>query len=247
MALKSSFRHGLYLLVGLSLSARALVAAPAAPNNDLIPGWGHFLNADGDCSYQLDDEQLTINVPGTAHDLSAEQGLMNAPIVIQEMLGDFTVQVKISGDFEPGDAVVAGRSPYQGAGLMLGQDVRNYIRLERGTYVKTETGQSFPYANFEVRLNGQLVRIGQANDYPLEAGQDTILKIERHGDTVSGAVSTDGEDWHALGDKPFRMARKLFVGVTAVNASTAPFSPQFADLKVEGQKVEDNAVADAPK
>ncbi|MBV9467956.1 MAG: DUF1349 domain-containing protein [Abitibacteriaceae bacterium] len=222
--LRRSFILGAILFMGLSTMA--------ATNAD-IPGWGRFLDPDQDCSYDLDNGQLTVHVPGTAHDLSAEQNQMNAPRVLQIVSGDFTAQVKVSGVFQPRTAVVPGRLPYQGAGLVLGQDIKNYVRLERATFVQPNTGRSFHYANFEVRVNGQLLRMGQAHDYPLVEDQDTYLRLERRGNQIFGAVSQDGQNWHDLGTKTFPTGPKLFAGIDAVNACNTPFNPQFSELKVQ--------------
>ncbi len=203
--------------------------APAKPG--VIPGWGRWLDPSKDCKWRLDGGKLAIAVPGTAHDLSVEQGLMNAPMVMQEANGDFTVQVKVSGDFAPGKPLVQGRAAYQGAGFAVAQDNNNYIRLERAVYNRAD-GQGFHYVNFEVRLNGQVVRLGQSSDYPVPAEVPVYLKLERSGAQMRGSVSGDGQNWKAIGIKAFTAAPKLYVAVSAVNASDAPFAPQFESLKL---------------
>jgi regulation of enolase protein 1 (concanavalin A-like superfamily) len=233
------FRPILLLLPALLIASPVLRAAdePAPPAQEapkdpnLIPGWGKWTDADRDCKYRLDAGKLSIWVPGTAHDLSVEQNKMNAPMVLQDVQGDFSIQVQVSGTFAPGAANVAGRTPYQGAGLVLAADNRNYLRMERAVY-KRGDGQNFHYVNFEVRLNGQVVRLGQVADFQIEDRIPMFLRLDRRGTQVQGYASEDGENWQSVGTKTFVATPKLIAGVAAVNASTTPFTPQYSSLKL---------------
>ncbi len=224
-----------WMFSGVPATAQEQPQGAAPGQSVVIPGWGTFRDRDGDCHAEADGEQLVIEVPGTPHDLSIEQGIVNAPVVLQEANGDWTLQVKVSGTFRPGNPNVTGRRSYQGAGLLVAANIENYIRLERGTYLAENTGEHVNYVNFEVRLDGQLVRLGQATDYQLKAEQDVYLKMTRRGEKFSGSVSHDGAKWHELGDKPLTDAPKLFVGVAAINASTSYFAPEFSGLKLTQQ------------
>jgi regulation of enolase protein 1 (concanavalin A-like superfamily) len=210
-------------------------AKDAADAKNIVPGWGQFHDVVGDCQYRLEEGVLTIEVPGAAHDLSVEQGQMTAPAVLQEVRGDFKIVVKVDGQFTPGRPLVPGRPAYQGAGLVLALNLNNYIRLERGTFIQPGAPQSPPYANFEVRLNGQVVRIGQTTDFTLTEGRPTYFKIEKQGESILGFVSEDGKQWYALGEKNLPPSEKLMVGVAAINASDAPLTPQFSEHKLTNE------------
>src|SRR5256885_16281855 len=77
-----------------------------------LRGWGKALDPDGDCKFIVQKGRLTIGLPGTDHSLSCERGQMNSPRVLQEIEGDFIVQVKVSGTFPTGaTSVVPSRLP----------------------------------------------------------------------------------------------------------------------------------------
>src|SRR6476619_733909 len=54
-----------------------------------VVGWGQFIDPDDDCAWRLKNNTLTILVPGREHDLGAERGVMNAPRIMQQIVGDF--------------------------------------------------------------------------------------------------------------------------------------------------------------
>ena len=91
---------------------------------------GQVINPDGDSQILLDQRNATITVPGSAHDLSAELNLVNAPRVLQSVEEDFIAEVTVAGTVRPaGEPTVPGRPPFNGAGILLWQDEGNYVRL----------------------------------------------------------------------------------------------------------------------
>ena len=136
---------------------------------------------------------------------------MNAPRVLQEVEGDFVLEVRVTGTFEPGDQAIAERLPYHAAGLLLMKDEQTYVRLERAAMA--DGGQAYPYANFELREDGQVSRFGRTSDAPLEEGRGTLLRMERHGAKIRGAVSQDGTTWVDLEAKTVALPKKLRVGL----------------------------------
>ncbi len=124
-----------------------------------LKGWGVVVDPDGDCQIGLEKETLTISVPAKMHDLSIEVDNMNAPRVLREMEGDFIAQLKVSGKVRhTGNRTSEHYFAYHGAGLLLWQDERNYIRLERAS-VNREGEGVFHYANFELRKDGKRVDV----------------------------------------------------------------------------------------
>lgn len=208
---------------------RTAPEAQTDPNQ--IRGWGRWQDPDRDCRAKVEAGKLLVWVPGTAHDLSVEQNKMNAPMVLQEAQGDFDIEVKLSGTFTPGEANVQGRTPYQGAGLVMALDNRNYIRLERAVYVGNDR-QGHHYVNFEVRLNGQVSRIGQATDFPVPENVPVALRLKKRGTQVQGQVNITGDNWEQVGIKAFTDGAKFQAGVAAVNATNLPLTVQFENIKV---------------
>ena len=223
-------------VVLFSAASRAADETPtpdAKSDANQIPQWGLWQDPDADCKYVVEKKKLTLTVPGWEHDLSAERVKMNAPRIIQEGGADFAIQVKISGDFKPGGPVAPNRPAYQGAGVFIMLDNRNYIRLERAAYVKPNTTQPIHIMSFEARLNGAVQRFGAAPDNRVEANTPLYFRMERHGKKVYGAVSQDGEEWQVLDIKTLSDAPKLTTGIFAVNLSTNEFQPRFEEFKVE--------------
>lgn len=200
-----------------------------------LPGWGMAADPDGDCQFFLADRTLLIQVPGAkAHDLAAEIGRTNAPRVLQEVRGDFTLQVKVEGRFTPGSASSqAGRTGYNGAALVALADAKNVVTLARAV-LHHEGGNKAPYANFEIRSGGELKRIGLTGDQALPQNGPVFLRLERRGNQFLGAVSTDGVKWSTLEPKPVPADWPLTLqaGVAAISTSEEEFSPRFSKLQL---------------
>jgi regulation of enolase protein 1 (concanavalin A-like superfamily) len=69
---------------------------------------------------------------------------------------------------------------------------------------------------------------------PLDPEKAAWLRLARRGNDVAGFVRRDPEDWKALEPKSVELSRKLKIGVYAVNASEAAFSPNFPQWKMVG-------------
>lgn len=192
-----------------------------------LRGWGQIVDPNRDCQIRQDGRRLTIGIPAKTHDLNPEAGGMNAPRVLRDIEGDFIAQVKVSGKLRPAENQTVERFfPYQGAGLLLWQDARNYVRLERAA-IHRQDG-IIQYANFEMRKDGELLG-SPSVQLPDE---DLYLRIERRGDRICGAISPDGDTWHYLKPIPGTFARRVKVGVIAVNTSTDRFNPVFQELEI---------------
>src|SRR5262245_21462329 len=118
---------------------------PTAPDQkpETVPGWGTATDPVGDCTFKADAGKLTVTVPAGTHDLNQALGGMKAPRVLRDVQGDFTVQVKVTGEFNPGDKpAAANTTAFNGAGLLVWQDEKNYLRLERNAFWVAQTGQN---------------------------------------------------------------------------------------------------------
>jgi regulation of enolase protein 1 (concanavalin A-like superfamily) len=218
------------LAVVLALAAGVSAAAPAPEDKATLKGWGKAVDPDGDCTIEAGPDGLAITVPGKDHDLGAERGKMNAPRVLRPVDGDFIVQVRVTGKFEPGDPDSDQRAAFNGAGLLVMKDDKTYVRLERATYHRG--GEPTVYTVFEVRKDGQLDRFAQPDDYPLDPVKETYLRLERRGDTVIGALTQDRDKWHYLAPREVDLGKQVQVGVAAVNTSKKEFAPRFDGLKL---------------
>lgn len=233
-------RAGLVLaIIGITLGATlAQESEKGGGETKPLGPWGKPENPEGDCRFEINDERLVVTVPGgpVPHDLSAELGNMNGPRVLREIEGDFTIEVCVDGEFNPGgESSQQGRTGYTGAGILVMADDENYVRLERAT-LQAGSGPARPYANYEIRIDGRCQRFGTTGDARIEAGRPTWLRVQRQGDLMKGSVSHDGKTWQDLEPKelPANWPNKLRIGVGAVSTSKTDFTPAFSGLAVEG-------------
>ena len=112
--MKTNLLTAIFITLSLFLPVRADEAdikgttsppAEKKPEIKKIKGWGSPIDPAGDCAFTTEGDKLTITVPGEGdpHDLSSELTSTTAPRVLQPLQGDFTLQVKVEGEFAPGD------------------------------------------------------------------------------------------------------------------------------------------------
>ncbi len=200
-----------------------------------LKGWGTVVNPSKDCEFKPDGNRLTIVVPASKHDLSIEAGDVTAPRVLREIEGDFIDQVKVAGNVvHRGERTSDRYLAYHGAGLLLWQNERNYLRLERAAIVRE--GDVLHYSNFDVRQDGQ--HDAPAAEIP---DQDTYVRVERKGNRILGATSQDGVHWQYFDAVTVDWPRRIKLGVAAINTSTEAFKAEFSELEIyKREKTEDS-------
>jgi regulation of enolase protein 1 (concanavalin A-like superfamily) len=215
-------------------------ATIAAPLREVTkkPVWGTFEDPDKDCTFKEENTGLSITIQGKDHDLAVERGKMNSPRAVQPVDGDFVIQVKVTGRFEPRQMDTTERSAYHGAGIFVRKDDSNYITLDRATY--WDGTQNQVYANFELRAGGQIERFGSPNDLRLDNTQDTWLKIERKGNEFKAYATQKAGEWQALGARTLEAPKQIHVGVAARNSSLEPFTPRFSEFKLSKDNLQKN-------
>ncbi|TWT91976.1 DUF1349 domain-containing protein [Stieleria varia] len=203
------------------------IAEDASP---LIEGWGQTIDPDGDSQVHLDGQCLTIGFGPGPHALDAEGGRMNSPRVLQDLAGDFSIEVTVDGDLPlpvlDGVKTVA----YISGGLFLIQDDKNYIRFERASF--TRNGTVWHYANFEQRIDAKRTRMGLFADFPLQPNIPVELRLEVKGESVRALVRHVGDDWHELGIARMRNRDRLLAGVSGVKTDPGRAEVKFRDLNV---------------
>ena len=191
--------------------------------------WTDIVDPDGDCKVELDEREnrLMMIVPGKTHLLSAEIGRMNAPRVLRDINGDFDVNVRVSGTNHPGGkATTTLYPPYHGAGILLWQDSRNYVRLEIATDLNH--GKARPYVNFEYRRDGALEF---SRGIPNNDGSSQ-LRLKRRGDEILASFGPDGVRWTSFDPLIVMLKDRLEVGVSAINSSTKPLTAELEGVEV---------------
>jgi regulation of enolase protein 1 (concanavalin A-like superfamily) len=204
-----------------------LSAARAEQKPGGLTLWGDVTDPEDHCTIQVKNGGISLEVPGSHHDLNAEIGKYNAPRILQDVEGDFVVQVKVAGEFQPEEpSTREGAIPFNGAGLLIWLDADNFIRMERGAGLRNNKIGAFLL--FECyQPGGRTTR----NNARLDQG-DVYLKIERHGNRIDGFSSTDGRDWTEA--KPMNVAwpARVKVGLDAVNSAFSPFSVRFEEFSL---------------
>jgi regulation of enolase protein 1 (concanavalin A-like superfamily) len=200
-----------------------------------IPGWGKVIDPDGDCSVKASNGKVTISVPDTLHNLSPVIG-SNSPRVLKDVEGDFTATVKVTGDFIPGEkATKPSGYPFVGAGLLIWQDEKNCIRLERNSWWMADQKTHACYTPLvEYFKDGvdQGTNPGSTTNEFFK-GPSTFLRLERKADKVNAYYSHDGKDWILAKQITVDLPAKLQVGVAAVNSSDKPLAVEFEQFKIE--------------
>lgn len=220
------------LLIGLTLAAGA-PAPKDSSRDELQREWGTPVDPDGDCRFRPDRGRLRITVPGTPHVMAAERGTTNGPRVVREIEGDFTVEVRVSGDFPKDEkSLVEGRWAFYGAGLLVWADETNYVRLERAKMRNPQTGWRC-YPSWEQREDGKVARGWNFADGALDETKPAQLRITRTGEILKAEVSEDGKKWRELpATLTVNFGKKVQVGVVALQNTAAGYEPTFDAFKV---------------
>ena len=234
--MKTNLSPALFVIAASLLTSQTFADDARHTSNANISDWGKPTDPDGDCKFFRAPGELLISVPGSngPHDLATDVNKTNAPCVLKAVSGDFSIQVKVDGRFAPGTKTsLPGRFAYNGAGLLLMADASNVVCLARGVFQRPGD-EPKTYANFEKRVGGELERIGDAADHALPATGPVFLRLARHGQTIFGWVSTDGNKWDALPPKvlPDSWPNKLSVGIVAISTSEQEFNPRFSSFKL---------------
>lgn len=216
----------------LLLATCTVFAAPAPKDS-----WQQ-VDPDHDCKFARKRGTVTIELPGTDHDLAPKRKRFNAPQLLRDVEGDFIVQVRVCGSFHPSaKSSVDGEEPSVAAGLVLIPANENCIRLEYGAYRRKENQRNCP----AFRMRGERV-LGLEMDWDVSWKKDNrarneehiYLKLERRGHFIYEAISPDGEEWsYQFRVEDHDLPAKVKVGLAACSTSTEPFKPHFDNFKLQ--------------
>jgi len=209
----------------LVLAFNATRAQDAKPPT--ISGWGTVVDPDRDCQFAEEQGKLTIMVPGTYHDLTHSQGRdqLNAPRVIQELTGDFDLQVKVHAFPLPEENTSTSNGVcFVSCGLVIWLDGDNFIRLDRAAMAGLPT----PAVLMEFYEKGkQTVQAFEQID-----DKDIHLRITRKEKKLTFTYSANGEQWSTLHSSEIPLPATVSAGVLAINTTTKKFAPQLTGLKL---------------
>lgn len=217
--------HWRMLSVIVILSVALTTFAKDAPTTNPI---GETIDPDNDCLITADGQRVTIVTSDTPHDFAAELHQWNAPRVLSKASGDFTIEVKVSGTFAPENvSQIEGRTPYNGAGILIVQDEQNHLSLQRASLFRD--GKVRHYLNFELRQDGKQSKSQWQMDLK---NADTWLRLERSGGQFKASASQDGKTWKSYKPIDTDLNDDVQVGVEAVNSTDKEFRCTFDGWKI---------------
>jgi regulation of enolase protein 1 (concanavalin A-like superfamily) len=189
--------------------------------------WGEPSDPDGDCKIALDGNALVIDVPATPHGLVEGVGQGNAPRVMREIEGDFTVQVKVCGRLHPTAPASAAKAvSFHAGGFLVWGNKDNYARFVRSG--QNRDGMLNTVVAWSVRANG---KAGIKPATVTVPEQDVFLRLERRGKQLLASYSHDGEKWTAMPIFEGLLPPKVRVGVVALNSAQETMSARFEGLR----------------
>ena len=191
-----------------------------------IAGWGEFVDAGGKCRVRLEGPRATIETPAGSFDLWPEGKATNAPRLLQDASGDFTVRVKTVGPVmgEKGAEATGRDVAFNAATLVIWQDENNFVRLDRAGMHKA--GNRFHQTYYHINQDGKrTVQLSQGLP-----DQDAWLQLERRGSKITAGWSVDGTTWKTYPVQDAKLADRVKVGVAALNSSTKPFVATFEEI-----------------
>jgi regulation of enolase protein 1 (concanavalin A-like superfamily) len=199
---------------------------------DTVKDWGQVIDPVGDCSFSHDGNQLTIKVPGEYHDLWPGGGKVNAPLVLQDVEGDFSITVAVAHiDKSARDtriAGLAGTTSFHAASLVIWQDAKNFIRFDRTQMDRS--GQQITSCYLHIFKDGARV----AELAPVVPDQPTQLRLTRRADSLTAAYSQDGgKSWKDLAPQKIDLPAHVKAGISALNNTTRGNMVTFEGLKIE--------------
>jgi regulation of enolase protein 1 (concanavalin A-like superfamily) len=191
-----------------------------------IKGFGKLVDPDGDCQVKEENGRVTIVIPQTWHDLThtAYYSQLNAPRILQDAEGDFFLEDKVKAFESPtGKTRSGGIVAFVSSGLLIWQDERNFIRLDRAAY------EDRLYVWVERFEDGKPV-IQLVHDIE---DNDTWLRVTRIGNRFAFSTSPDGRHWKEILAEVTKMTEHLKVGVSAINSTAEESSITIEDLKLK--------------
>jgi regulation of enolase protein 1 (concanavalin A-like superfamily) len=218
-------------LLVLLLGVLAVGAAEVKPL-DNVAGWGLVVDPVGDCSFELEGGTFTIRIPGEYHDLWPGSGKVNAPLVLQEVDGDFSITVAVAhidkAERDTRIAGLAGTTSFHAASLVIWQDAKNFVRFDRTQMDRG--GQQITSCYLHIFKDGARV----AEVAPVVPDRPTQLRLTRKADTLTAAYSQDsGKSWKDLAPQKIGLPAKVKAGVSALNNTTRGNTVTFEALKIE--------------
>ena len=202
-----------------------------------IPRWSCEVNTGDDVVIKSHVGGATIELPaGKAMVCAPQYKLFTAPAALAQVDGDFLTAVMVTNDFDPGGAAInapgANRKfpfTFQGAGLLIWQDSKNFVRLER-TKGSVEKGVSLIHrVLFEVYKDGKLVALHYSKPIP---EKPIVLAAMRKGSAMRMLFGEPGKGLVVFQELALDFKPAVLVGLSASNLSKQPLKARFEEFEL---------------
>lgn len=159
---------------------------------------------------------LKLKIPGGTDLFGANQ---NAPRLLKPVSGDFEIETKVK--FVP-------KSDYQGAGILVFNTEKNFLRLERG-FGGVDGGGSG--VRFDKSVNGDYSAVSGTEENLTESGE-VELKLIRNGKEFIALMreNIDGE-WKEVGAFESDYPETVQVGIIGIS-TTDDITAEFAYIRI---------------
>lgn len=194
----------------------------------LKPIW-RWIDPKGDCRRVLGRPQaggilrdqegwLEMHV-GPNHDLwwgpNGQGGNTDAPRMIQEISGDFAIEVKLT----------SGPQRKEHGGILVHKTDWRYLRLDKTSALHAFRG--------DIRFEAHLQKICHVIGRGRQNSVMNFLRLERTGHQFQAYCSTDGQNWQSCGTTTVTMRDPVIIGIYALcPGNTPPTVTRFDYFKV---------------
>jgi regulation of enolase protein 1 (concanavalin A-like superfamily) len=145
---------------------------------------------------------------GSDHDLwwgtDGIGGNMDAPRMLQEIYGDFALEVKMT----------SSEDRKEHGGILVWKDENRFIRLDKTSSLHAFQGD----IRFEAHVNRRYQAIGRGRQKSVM----NFLRLERTGHQFQAYCSTDGQSWQSCGTATIVMRDPVKVGMHALCPGNIP-------------------------
>lgn len=192
--------------------------------------------------------ETTIDMPGGVALINAPQyKLFTAPCALVRVDSDFTALVVVTNEFDPGSDVITmpnkarAQMTFQGAGLLVWQDEKNFIRLER---CKGSAGG----ISLAHRILVEVYKAGreEVTSYMDVPEGPVALVVVRKGASVQFLFAIPPKQLVVFKELAVDFRKELFVGVSATNLSTHPFQAKLERFSLKNLDEKDIEVKPYP-
>jgi S1-C subfamily serine protease len=191
--------------------------------------WSCLVNLDDRIKMKHDPGMTTISLPGDVpHNNMPKQNLFNAPCALVKVEGDFVAAVEVLNSFDPGGEgamMPNGRkypTSFQSTGLLIWQDEKNFVRLERSKGSDGQIGM-VNQVLVEVYKNGKPVAVDYI-DVPLAP---IALVAIRKGGSIQLLFAMPPQKLSVFHEMAVDFDNEVLVGVAAANLSKRPFQAKL--------------------